>query len=169
MASLAEKVARLRAERGWTLKELSERSGITVSHLNAIEKGRRQSPSFQCIDRLSAAFGVSLSYFSEQSKPEMAEDPSLREVRPEPDGGNPWARVAALYDPETFQFIASEQSRPYVTFAKQLAEAVPEEDPSSLMQLIAQFIRDQRAQYEPGAVSDRDRPTPPTDADRHRD
>ncbi|WP_051663098.1 helix-turn-helix domain-containing protein [Alicyclobacillus macrosporangiidus] len=67
MASIGEKVAYLREQRGWTLKELSDRSGVSVSHISAIENGTRPNPSIDRVKRIAHAFGVSLAYFDDDA------------------------------------------------------------------------------------------------------
>ncbi|WP_303803083.1 helix-turn-helix domain-containing protein [Alicyclobacillus macrosporangiidus] len=67
MASIGEKVAHLREQRGWTLKELSDRSGVSVSHISAIENGTRPNPSIDRVKRIAHAFGVSLAYFDDDA------------------------------------------------------------------------------------------------------
>ncbi|MCL6548815.1 MAG: helix-turn-helix transcriptional regulator [Alicyclobacillus sp.] len=191
-------MAKLRAERGWTLKHLANLTGISISHLSAIEHGTRPNPSFLYVVRLSEAFGVPIEYFCEEETPaegepegrglesehsaegdsreaDRRERGSRRGDRPqsakeeEPEtaasrtaetaGGDAEQssetlrlarRLQQLYDEETRQFIAAEGARPYVSFAKQLAESAPTEDPSALLQLVAQFIREHRQSY-PGS------------------
>lgn len=51
----------LRAERGWSLRILSERADISVPYLSEIERGRKE-PSGAMLAHLSAAFGLPLSH-----------------------------------------------------------------------------------------------------------
>ncbi len=50
----------LRAERGWSLRALSERSGLSIAFLSEIERGLKE-PSGTVLSELAAAFGVSLA------------------------------------------------------------------------------------------------------------
>jgi transcriptional regulator with XRE-family HTH domain len=77
VAPIGEKVAYLREQRGWTLKELSERSGVSVSHISAIENGTRPNPSIDRVKRLAHAFGVSLAYFDDDAPAPDAEADGL--------------------------------------------------------------------------------------------
>jgi len=59
MSQLGERLRQSRRDRGWTLRQLAERSGLSPSHLCGIERGT-QRPSTGALDRLALAFGVSL-------------------------------------------------------------------------------------------------------------
>ncbi len=50
----------LRADRGWSLRALSERSGLSVAFLSEIERGLKE-PSGAVLGHLAVAFGVSLA------------------------------------------------------------------------------------------------------------
>ena len=50
-------VYRLRTERGWTLAELSRRSGMHATHLGVMERGGNV-PSLLTLIRLAEVFGV---------------------------------------------------------------------------------------------------------------
>jgi transcriptional regulator with XRE-family HTH domain len=55
--------ARLRAERlerGWSLTDLAERSGVSRAMINKVERGK-SSPTASLLGRLSGAFGLTLS------------------------------------------------------------------------------------------------------------
>ncbi|MCL6594546.1 MAG: hypothetical protein K6T31_11260, partial [Alicyclobacillus sp.] len=71
-------------------------------------------------------------------------------------------QLQRLYDPDTQRFIASEASRPYVSLARQLANPECLRDPSGVLQVIAQFMRDHKTPYssEPYRPS-ADPPSPP--------
>ena len=49
-----------RSQKGWTLRELSKRSGIAVSHLSMIERNRRDA-SMSAMQELANAFGMPLN------------------------------------------------------------------------------------------------------------
>jgi len=59
-ARLAARLAALRAERGWSLEELAERSGVSRAALSRLERGET-SPTASVLGRLSAAYGWTLS------------------------------------------------------------------------------------------------------------
>ncbi|GMA51520.1 hypothetical protein GCM10025857_28770 [Alicyclobacillus contaminans] len=44
MSSIGEKLSALRKQRGWTLKQLSSISGVSVSYISAIENETRPTP-----------------------------------------------------------------------------------------------------------------------------
>lgn len=141
MSSLGEKVAQLRRERGWTLKQLSEYSGVSFSHIHAIENNTRPSPSFQRVAKLARAFGVPIAFFD---NPETTSSPA---------GSTP-SEAEALglqlqdrYDRETQRFLAAEEAKPYIQLALKLARDDRAEDPSRLLQVIAQFIHDSHSHY----------------------
>jgi len=53
---LGRQIRLARADRGWTLKELSETSGVSVSQLSSIERGTHL-PSLDSLIRVSTALG----------------------------------------------------------------------------------------------------------------
>jgi transcriptional regulator with XRE-family HTH domain len=59
-ARIAQRIRALRAERGWRLDELAERSGVSRASLSRLENGE-VSPTAQVLGRLCAAFGLTLS------------------------------------------------------------------------------------------------------------
>ena len=86
LAGLGARLRRLRAERGWRLEDLAERTGLSRAYLSRLEGGERQ-PS------LSSLFGVARAYdvpFSSLFEPE-AEAEGVVVVRAadgEPQRGN---------------------------------------------------------------------------------
>lgn len=57
---LAQRLAALRAERGWSLDQLSERSGISRATLSRLERAET-SPTASLLGRLCTAFGRTMS------------------------------------------------------------------------------------------------------------
>ncbi|HUZ02954.1 MAG TPA: helix-turn-helix transcriptional regulator [Thermomicrobiaceae bacterium] len=53
--AVGELVRSLRSERGWTLRELSARSGVSVPYLSEIERGRKE-PSGAILAQLARVF-----------------------------------------------------------------------------------------------------------------
>lgn len=60
---LGLKVRQLRQEKGWNFEELSRRTGISVSYLNEIEKGKKY-PQPENLGKLSTAFGVTPDFLT---------------------------------------------------------------------------------------------------------
>jgi transcriptional regulator with XRE-family HTH domain len=59
-ASIARRIRTERAERGWSLAELAQRSGVSKAMLSAIERGET-SPTASLLVRIAAAYGMTLS------------------------------------------------------------------------------------------------------------
>jgi transcriptional regulator with XRE-family HTH domain len=169
MSTIAEKVAFLRSVHKLTLKQLSDMTGISVSHLSAIENGTRPNPSFHYITRLAKAFDVPLTYFApnhavdevhnldeatrqwaegEADFVNAASDLTRKTGRNAEEEADIKKKLERLYDDETQNFIVAESSRPYVSFAKQLAEQVSADDISTVLQLITDFVRERKATRE---------------------
>src|SRR5690625_4014378 len=72
----AQRVRRLRAEAGLTLKELSQRSGVSISALSTIEHGK-VSPTYERIVAVARGLGVDDGYLF---KDEIAQPKSRRSV-----------------------------------------------------------------------------------------
>ena len=59
-AALADRVARERAQRGWSLADVAERSGVSRSMLSKIER-QEASPTATVLLRIAAAFELTLA------------------------------------------------------------------------------------------------------------
>lgn len=57
---LAQRLRALRAERGWTLDDLAQRSGVSRATLSRLEKAE-VSPTARVLGQLCAAYGMTLS------------------------------------------------------------------------------------------------------------
>ncbi len=62
--SLGKRIAHLRKTKGLSQLELSVDAGLTQSYRSYLEAGRR-NPSFETLERLALALGVSLSFLFE--------------------------------------------------------------------------------------------------------
>ncbi|MER6340785.1 helix-turn-helix domain-containing protein [Streptomyces tendae] len=70
-ARLAARLAELRAERGWSLGELAERSGVSRSTLSRAERGET-SPTAAVLNRLCAVYGRTMSRLLSEVEAEPA-------------------------------------------------------------------------------------------------
>lgn len=68
---LAARLAALRAERGWSLDELAERSGISRTTLSRLERGET-SPTAALLGRLCTAYGRTMSRLIAEAEAEPA-------------------------------------------------------------------------------------------------
>jgi transcriptional regulator with XRE-family HTH domain len=67
---LGKKIKKLRSEKKYSAKELSERSGVARSLISQLETGKRQSTSMDTVHRLAQALDAPLSYFfAEETTP----------------------------------------------------------------------------------------------------
>ena len=57
----ADKMAKLRREKGWLQSNLSEKVGVHVAHLSRLENGKSQ-PSVELLWKLAQAFDVSADF-----------------------------------------------------------------------------------------------------------
>ncbi|GHD24230.1 helix-turn-helix domain-containing protein [Streptomyces galbus] len=74
---LAARLAELRAERGWTLGELAERSGVSRSTLSRAERGET-SPTAALLNRLCHVYGRTMSRLLGEVEAACAPVPVLR-------------------------------------------------------------------------------------------
>ena len=64
-------MARARAERGWSLAQLAQRSGLSAAAVHKIEKSG-MTPTIASLMKVAAALGKSVSYFvDEPSEPDV--------------------------------------------------------------------------------------------------
>lgn len=59
-AAVARLLSRLRAERGWSLRELAERSGLSIAYVSELENGRKL-PTLETFAQLARAYDVSVA------------------------------------------------------------------------------------------------------------
>jgi transcriptional regulator with XRE-family HTH domain len=65
---LGKKIREIRGVKGWTLKQLSEMSGLNINTLSLIENGKN-SPSISTLQRLATAMDVPIKEFFEPADP----------------------------------------------------------------------------------------------------
>jgi transcriptional regulator with XRE-family HTH domain len=104
---LAARLAELRAERGWSLDELAERSGVSRSTLSRAERAET-SPTTSVLNRLCAVYGRTMSRL-------------LGEVEGEPA---PLVRVAEqpLWEDRSAGFVRRSVSPPHAALRAELVE-----------------------------------------------
>jgi transcriptional regulator with XRE-family HTH domain len=65
VSEIGAKVAKARAERGWSLAQLAERSGLSTAAVHKIEKSG-MTPTIASLMKVAAALGKSVGYFVEE-------------------------------------------------------------------------------------------------------
>lgn len=58
MTPFGERMRKLRAERGVTLKDMAEALGVSSAYLSALEHGKRGRPGWHLIQRILAYFNI---------------------------------------------------------------------------------------------------------------
>src|SRR4029077_8799163 len=66
VSGIGAKVAKARAERGWSLQQLARRSGLSPASIHKIEKSG-MTPTITSLMKVAAALGKSVGYFIEES------------------------------------------------------------------------------------------------------
>lgn len=66
---IGAKLRRLREQKGLTLHELSQRSGVSLAHISEIERGR-STASLKTLEKLALALEVSTSYLLQEERRE---------------------------------------------------------------------------------------------------
>ncbi|MFG3438875.1 helix-turn-helix domain-containing protein [Nonomuraea sp. NPDC047897] len=108
-ARLAERLAHLRAEHGWSLEELAARTGVSRSTLSRLERAEI-SPTAAVLGRLCSAYGRTMSQL-------------LAEAEAEPPQLVPADRQAVWRD-ETSGFTRRSVSPPHPGLRGELVEGV---------------------------------------------
>jgi transcriptional regulator with XRE-family HTH domain len=65
VSGIGAKVARARSERGWSLAQLAQRSGLSPAAVHKIEKSG-MTPTIASLMKVAAALGKSVSYFVDE-------------------------------------------------------------------------------------------------------
>lgn len=58
MTPFGDRIRKLRAERGVTLKDMAEALGVSSAYLSALEHGKRGRPGWHLIQRILAYFNI---------------------------------------------------------------------------------------------------------------
>jgi transcriptional regulator with XRE-family HTH domain len=66
VSAIGAKVAKARAERGWSLQELARRAGLSPASIHKVEKSG-MTPTITSLMKIAAALGKSVGYFIEES------------------------------------------------------------------------------------------------------
>ena len=111
VSEIGAKVARARSERGWSLAQLAQRSGLSAAAVHKIEKSG-MTPTIASLMKIAAALGKSVAYFVDEP-----ETPDVLVVR-----GDARARV---YSSKQGLDLRNLSGR-YGSFAMAGAEAVVE-------------------------------------------
>lgn len=140
----------LRKAHGWSLDELSKRSGVSMSHISQLEKGTRKSPAIDRVYRLAEAFDVSMYRFLSRvlqndedggratgtdgyPTPGKTGDAPARTLE-----GVDWNAWSRELPPEVARFMVSDAAADYVLFAKRLHDH--RHSPRQVVQLIHEFM-----------------------------
>lgn len=130
------KLREFRKERRWSLEELSRRSGLSVSHLSALEKGERKSPSVELVYQLAEALSISIYQLLNtddiQAYPNSSDQKDMLVAED-------FVRWGRRLHPEMITFIQSQEAEEYLNLAYQLYEN--RNSSSKLLQLITQFVQ----------------------------
>lgn len=59
-AMIGKNIYKIRKQRGYTLSELAERTGISKSYLSNIERDLKQNPSIQVVEKIALVLKVDL-------------------------------------------------------------------------------------------------------------
>lgn len=54
------KIKELRKQKGWTLLELSNKSGIGISYLSGLENGAKSNPSVKILIKIAKALEIGI-------------------------------------------------------------------------------------------------------------
>jgi transcriptional regulator with XRE-family HTH domain len=71
VSDLAEKLKKLRQERGWSQEYLAQMVGIGQQYISKYESGK-QSPSFKTLEKLADTFGVSVDFLRTKEKIDLS-------------------------------------------------------------------------------------------------
>ncbi len=133
----------LRKDRNWSLDELAQRSGLSVSHLSALEKGARKSPSVDYVYQVSNALSISMYRLLNLSPAATDGDTPYPET---PSPANSYERIAEDVvawsresRPDRVAFILNPEAEDYLNLAQKLYEN--RHSSATALQLLTDFIQ----------------------------
>lgn len=80
-AELGELIGIARECKGWTLRELEKRTGVSNALISQIETGRVKDPGFGTIIKLADALGLKLDRVAEPTRNQIASEFALKCLR----------------------------------------------------------------------------------------
>lgn len=157
-----EKLREFRKQRGWTQDRLAQLAGISVSHVSQLEKGTRKSPSVDMVYQLAEALSVSVYALLKLDVPVPSTLPyadasacsaeeaalALPLTAEAASRWTQWANWERTLRPEVAQFLFTDASQTYLTFAKALHDA------RSSSKRVVQLVNDFLTQLEPVDLQD---------------
>jgi transcriptional regulator with XRE-family HTH domain len=130
---LGEKLRELRFNKKWTLNELAQRSGLSISHISSLERGTRTKPSMEVVRKLANALQVPVHYLHDEALGD-------RDLYSEAD------LLLARFAPDAQAFLLNEESTPYILFAKKLYELRNNE--RGIIKALHEFLETRRTEEE---------------------
>jgi len=157
-----EKLREFRKQRGWTQDRLAQLAGISVSHVSQLEKGTRKSPSVDMVYQLAEALSVSVyallkldapvpSGLPYTDSPAFIGDKAILALPLTAEAASRWTQLATwerTLRPEVADFLFTDASQTYLTFAKALHDA------RSSSKRVLQLVNDFLTQLEPVELHD---------------
>jgi transcriptional regulator with XRE-family HTH domain len=128
--TLGEKLRELRNGRKWTLNELSQRSGLSISHISSLERGTRTKPSMEVVRKLANALQVPVHHLHDDGIGD-------HDLYSDAD------RILSRFAPDTQAFLLKEESVPYILFAKRIYEL--RRDERGIIKALDEFLDTIRA------------------------
>ena len=139
-----QKLHQFRKDRNWSLEELSQRSGLSVSHLSALEKGNRKSPSVDFVYQVAEALSISMYQLLDPNP----NSPGTDSTYPEPSAPpyDHYARIAEEISawgrearPERVAFILNQKAEDYLALAQRLYEN--RHSSATVLQIFTDFVQ----------------------------
>lgn len=72
---LGERIKMLRSAKGWSSGQLAEEADVSRAYLWQLETGGKDNPSFDVLEKLANALGVSVSEFSDSRAASSGQSP----------------------------------------------------------------------------------------------
>ncbi len=104
MEALGARLRQLRKANGWTLADVAARTGLSVSFLSDIERGRT-SPSLDTLEKLAGVYGLPMSQVLR-----VEEEPS-KDAEPDPKGWRKFRELHPEIEPEMADLLRQVERR----------------------------------------------------------
>lgn len=113
-------IKKLREEKGLGVNELSRLSGVNASYISALERGEKENPTINTLEKIAIALEVPLDYLTRKSAKAMIED-KLEELD------------------MTFEELSDKTKVPMV-FLEKLDDIIPDEGDYQKVQRVANAL-----------------------------
>ena len=139
---LGSYLSQIRQARGWSLRDLADRCGVSASEISRVESGQRQKVSPAVLRAIAEALVVSYPYLMQLAG--YIDDPEAEQ--PEPEEVLRDGRTGSLVDLSSGMKEMYRTDAAWASVAFRVSRELGEKDRQMLTRLALQYLKEQQAE-----------------------